>query len=341
MKAKTIKASGYPKCLLCKENVGFAGNFNHPARQNHRIIPLMLNGYRYYMQYSPYVYYNEHCIVLNRKHVPMKVSRKSFENLLDFVTIFPHYFLGSNADLPIVGGSILSHDHYQGGRYTFAMAKAPIEKTYTFPGFENIKVGRVKWPMSTIRLQGEDREELADLAEKILGAWRKYSDPSVEILAETDGTPHNTITPIARRRGSLYELDLVLRNNRTTDEYPLGIFHPHAEVHHIKKENIGLIEVMGLAVLPARLKKEMALLGAELVKGTPDISGMPEIASHADWYKMLREKYPEVSQENVEGILQEEIGKVFEIVLTHAGVYKRDAKGMEAFDRFVATAAED
>ena len=340
-KAKLAPSSGYPKCLLCRENEGYAGHPGHPARETHRLIPLRLSAHRWFLQYSPYTYYNEHCIVLNRKHVPMKVSRKSFENLLDFVTIFPHYFLGSNADLPIVGGSILSHDHYQGGRYTFAMAKAPIEKTYTFPGFKNIKVGRVKWPMSTIRLQGEDREELADLAEKILDAWRKYSDPSVEILAETDGTPHNTITPIARRRGNLYELDLVLRNNRTTKEHPLGLFHPHAEVHHIKKENIGLIEVMGLAVLPARLKKEMALLGAELVKGTPDISGMPEIASHADWYKMLREKYPEVSQENVEGILQEEIGKVFEIVLTHAGVYKRDAKGMEAFDRFVATAAED
>lgn len=340
-KAKLAPSSGYPKCLLCRENEGYAGHPGHPARETHRLIPLRLSAHRWFLQYSPYTYYNEHCIVLNRKHVPMKVSRKSFENLLDFVTIFPHYFLGSNADLPIVGGSILSHDHYQGGRYTFAMAKAPIEKTYTFPGFENIKVGRVKWPMSTIRLQGEDREELADLAEKILDAWRKYSDPSVEILAETDDTPHNTITPIARRRSSLYELDLVLRNNRTTKEHPLGLFHPHAEVHHIKKENIGLIEVMGLAVLPARLKKEMALLGAELVKGTPDISGMPEIASHADWYKMLREKYTEVSQENVEGILQEEIGKVFEIVLTHAGVYKRDAKGMEAFDRFVATAAED
>ena len=273
-KAKLAPSSGYPKCLLCRENEGYAGHPGHPARETHRLIPLRLSAHRWFLQYSPYTYYNEHCIVLNRKHVPMKVSRKSFENLLDFVTIFPHYFLGSNADLPIVGGSILSHDHYQGGRYTFAMAKAPIEKFYTFPGFEDIKVGRVKWPMSTIRLQGEDRETLADLAEKILDAWRKYSDPSVEILAETDGTPHNTITPIARRRGNLYELDLVLRNNRTTKEHPLGLFHPHAEVHHIKKENIGLIEVMGLAVLPARLKKEMARVGEELVKGTPDISGM-------------------------------------------------------------------
>ena len=340
-KAKLAPSSGYPKCLLCRENEGYAGHPGHPARETHRLIPLRLSAHRWFLQYSPYTYYNEHCIVLNRKHVPMKVSRKSFENLLDFVTIFPHYFLGSNADLPIVGGSILSHDHYQGGRYTFAMAKAPIEKFYTFPGFEDIKVGRVKWPMSTIRLQGEDREELADLAEKILDAWRKYSDPSVEILAETDGTPHNTITPIARRRGNLYELDLVLRNNRTTKEHPLGLFHPHAEVHHIKKENIGLIEVMGLAVLPARLKKEMARVGEELVKGTPDISGMTEIASHADWYKMLREKYPTVSEQDVTGILEEEIGKVFETVLTHAGVYKRDAKGMEAFDRFVATAAKD
>lgn len=340
-KAKLAPSSGYPKCLLCRENEGYAGHPGHPARETHRLIPLRLSAHRWFLQYSPYTYYNEHCIVLNRKHVPMKVSRKSFENLMDFVTIFPHYFLGSNADLPIVGGSILSHDHYQGGRYTFAMAKAPIEKTYTFPGFENIKVGRVKWPMSTIRLQGEDREELADLAEKILDKWRKYSDPSVEILAETDGTPHNTITPIARRRGNLYELDLVLRNNRTTKEHPLGLFHPHAEVHHIKKENIGLIEVMGLAVLPARLKKEMALVAKELVKGTEDISGMPEIASHADWYKMLREKYPTITEQNVDDILKEEIGKVFEIVLTHAGVYKRDAKGMEAFDRFIAAAAKD
>src|SRR5574344_631754 len=239
-KAKLVKSSTYPKCLLCRENEGYAGHAGHPARQTHRLIPLRLSGHRWFMQYSPYTYYNEHCIVLNRKHIPMKVSRKSFENLLDFVTILPHYFLGSNADLPIVGGSILSHDHYQGGRYTFAMAKAPVEKSYTFAGYPDIKAGRVKWPMSTIRLTGEDREELCDLAEKILNKWRAYSDESVGILAESDGEPHNTVTPIARRKGEAYELDLVLRNNRTSEEHPLGIFHPHAEVHHIKKENIGL-----------------------------------------------------------------------------------------------------
>ena len=280
--------------------------------------------------------------MLNRKHIPMKVSRKSFENLLDFVTIFPHYFLGSNADLPIVGGSILSHDHYQGGRHTFAMAKAPVEKSYVIKDYPDIKVGRVKWPMSTLRLTGEDREALAGLAEKILAAWRSYSDASVGILAASEGEMHNTITPIARRRGSLYELDLVLRNNRTSAEHPLGIFHPHAEVHHIKKENIGLIEVMGLAVLPARLKDEMHRVGEELVKGTPDIAGIEAIeaiAKHAEWYKMLAAKYPQVTAGNVENILKEEIGQVFKTVLTHAGVYKRDDEGMAAFDRFVDSLA--
>ena len=336
-KAKLAPSSGYPKCLLCRENEGYAGHPGHPARETHRLIPLRLSAHRWFLQYSPYTYYNEHCIVLNRKHVPMKVSRKSFENLLDFVTIFPHYFLGSNADLPIVGGSILSHDHYQGGRYTFAMAKAPIEKTYTFPGFENIKVGRVKWPMSTIRLQGEDREELADLAEKILGAWRKYSDPSVEILAETDGTPHNTITPIARRRGSLYELDLVLRNNRTTKEHPLGLFHPHAEVHHIKKENIGLIEVMGLAVLPSRLKAEMADVEAALAAHTPAAEYGENIQKHAEWAMDILARHPELNAENVHTIVQDEIGHVFAEVLADAGVYKMDTAGRAGFERFLAS----
>ena len=335
-KAKLVKSTSYPKCLLCRENEGFAGHAGHPARETHRLIPLRLSGHRWFLQYSPYTYYNEHCIVLNRKHVPMKISRRSFENLLDFVTIFPHYFAGSNADLPIVGGSILSHDHYQGGRYDFAMAKAPIEKHYKFAGFEKVEAGRVKWPMSTIRLRGEDREEIIELADKIQLAWRGYSDEAAEILAETEGNPHNTVTPIARRRGSLYELDLVLRNNRTTEEHPLGLFHPHAEVHHIKKENIGLIEVMGLAVLPARLKAEMKRVGEELAKGTEDISGIEEIRSHADWYKKLRSKYPAVKAEETEKILHREIGRVFEKVLTHAGVYKRTEEGMEAFDRFVA-----
>ena len=335
-KAKLVKSTSYPKCLLCRENEGFAGHAGHPARETHRLIPLRLSGHRWFLQYSPYTYYNEHCIVLNRKHVPMKISRRSFENLLDFVTIFPHYFAGSNADLPIVGGSILSHDHYQGGRYDFAMAKAPIEKHYKFAGFEKVEAGRVKWPMSTIRLRGEDREEIIELADKIQLAWRGYSDEAAEILAETEGNPHNTVTPIARRRGSLYELALVLRNNRTTEEHPLGLFHPHAEVHHIKKENIGLIEVMGLAVLPARLKSEMKRVGEELAKGTEDISGIEEIRSHADWYRKLRSKYPAVKAEETEKILQREIGRVFEKVLTHAGVYKRTEEGMEAFDRFVA-----
>jgi len=339
--AKQQAQTSYPKCLLCRENEGYAGRIGHPARKTHRLIPLRLSGHRWFMQYSPYTYYNEHCIVLNRKHVPMKGSKRSFENLLDFVTILPHYFLGSNADLPIVGGSILTHDHYLGGRYTFAMAKAPVEKTYSFPEFPNVKVGRVKWPMSTLRLTGEDRDELTDLANKILRKWRKYSDESVDILAETDGTPHNTVTPIARRKGEAYELDLVLRNNRTTPEYPLGIFHPHEEVHHIKKENIGLIEVMGLAVLPARLKAEMAQVADELVKGTPDISDMPEIAKHAAWYKMLLKKYPGVTRESVDKVLKEEIGQVFLQVLTHAGVYKRNEQGMAAFDRFVAAVQED
>ena len=338
--AKQQAQTSYPKCLLCRENEGYVGRIGHPARKTHRLIPLRLSGHRWFMQYSPYTYYNGHCIVLNRKHVPMKVSKRSFENLLDFVTILPHYFLGSNADLPIVGGSILTHDHYQGGRYTFAMAKAPVEKTYAFKDFPNVKVGRVKWPMSTLRLTGEDRDELTDLADKILKKWRGYSDESAGILAETDGTPHNTITPIARRKGEGYELDLVLRNNRTTPEYPLGIFHPHAEVHHIKKENIGLIEVMGLAVLPARLKSEMAQVAEELVKGTEDISGIPEIAKHAAWYQTVQKKYPGLTKENVNKVLQEEIGQVFLQVLTHAGVYKRNAQGMEAFDRFVAAVQE-
>ncbi len=341
--AKKHASTSYPKCLLCRENEGYAGRIGYPARKNHRLIPIRLAGHRWFMQYSPYTYYNEHCIVLNRRHIPMKISRRSFENLLDFVTILPHYFLGSNADLPIVGGSILTHDHYQGGRYTFAMAKAPIEKSYQIKGFENIHIGRVKWPMSALRLRADydDRDDLIDLATMILKKWRKYSDPSVDILAETDGELHNTITPIARRNGEGYELDIVLRNNRTTPEYPLGIFHPHADVHHIKKENIGLIEVMGLAVLPARLKAEMAHLGDELVKGTPDISGMEDIAKHADWYQMLSKKYPGVTSDSVERVLKEEIGQVFLRVLTDAGVYKRDEQGMAAFDRFVESLQED
>ena len=335
-KAKLLKASSYPKCLLCRENEGYAGRSNHPARQTHRLIPLELGGHSWFLQYSPYTYYNEHCIVLNSEHVPMKISRRTFENLADFLDIFPHYFAGSNADLPIVGGSILSHDHYQGGRYTFAMERAAVEKEYSFAGFPAVRAGRVKWPMSVLRLTSEDRGQLIALAERILTAWRGYSDASVDILAATDGVPHNTVTPIARRRGAAYEFDLVLRNNRTTEEHPLGLFHPHAEVHHIKKENIGLIEVLGLAILPARLKQEIAAVGVELVKGTEDISSLPEIAKHADWYRMLRAKYNNLTEETVMPILQQETGLVFRQVLLHAGVFKRDAQGLTAFDAFVA-----
>ncbi|MBR1396232.1 MAG: UDP-glucose--hexose-1-phosphate uridylyltransferase [Selenomonadaceae bacterium] len=340
-KAKTVKASGYPKCLLCRENEGYAGHANHPARETHRLIPLNFRGNEWFLQYSPYTYYNEHCIVLNKNHIPMKIDRNTFENIFDFITEFPHYFVGSNADLPIVGGSILSHDHYQGGHYTFAMAKAPIEKTYEFDGFPEVKAGRVKWPMSTIRLQSKNRQQLMDLCEKILAKWRGYTDETVDILAETDGTPHNTITPIGRRRGEEYEFDLVLRNNRTTEEHPLGLFHPHAEVHHIKKENIGLIEVMGLAVLPARLKDEMAHVKDNLLKNVDDISNIEDITKHADWYKNIRNKYNDINDSNVDEIIKTEIGHVFSEVLSHAGVYKRDEKGQAAFDKFVKSVSVD
>ncbi len=331
--AKLAKQSGYPKCLLCPQNEGYAGRLNHPARQNHRIIPLTLNGEKWGFQYSPYVYYNEHCIVLNQAHVPMKISRATFDRLLDFVTQFPHYTLGSNADLPIVGGSILTHDHFQGGNYEFPMARAPIETELKFKGFPAVKAGIVKWPMSVIRLDSENKEALAALAEKILKAWRGYTDKAAFIFAKTDGVPHNTITPIARRRDGLYELDLVLRNNITTDEHPLGVYHPHAELHHIKKENIGLIEVMGLAVLPSRLKKEMAALSDALVQGR-DIAGDELLAKHADWAKELSAKY-KFTKDNAEKILKKEIGIVFSKVLEHAGLYKRTEEGKAAFLRFV------
>lgn len=331
--AKLAKQSGYPKCLLCPQNEGYAGRLNHPARQNHRIIPLTLNGEKWGFQYSPYVYYNEHCIVFNQKHVPMKICRATFERLLDFVTQFPHYTLGSNADLPIVGGSILTHDHFQGGHYEFPMAKAPVETEIKFTGFPAVKAGIVKWPLSVIRLDSEKKEPLVNLAEKILKAWRSYSDKSAFIFAKTDGVPHNTITPIARRRGDLFELDLVLRNNITTDEHPLGVFHPHAELHHIKKENIGLIEVMGLAVLPSRLKKEMAALSDALVQGR-DISADATLSKHADWAAELKRKY-KFSKDNAEKILRKEIGIVFSKVLEHAGLYKRTDEGKAAFLRFV------
>ncbi len=331
--AKSAPQSGYPKCQLCYENEGYSGRANHPARQNHRIIPITIDGTDWFFQYSPYVYYNEHCIVLNKKHTPMKIDRAAFRKLLDFVRQFPHYFVGSNADLPIVGGSILSHDHFQGGRYTFAMEKAEIEETVSFPGFEDVEAGLVKWPMSVIRIRCADSARLVELADKILLAWRGYSDPSVFVYAETDGEPHNTITPIARKRGGKFELDLVLRNNITTDEYPLGVYHPHQELHHIKKENIGLIEVMGLAVLPSRLKNEMARLGEMLVNGG-DPAADEELAKHAPWAAELQKKYT-FTKDNADEILRQEIGAVFAKVLEHAGVFKRNGEGKAAFLRFV------
>lgn len=332
--AKNAKQSAYPKCQLCKENEGYAGRVNHPARQNHRIIPVTINHSDWYFQYSPYVYYNEHCIVFNSLHTPMKIERATFGKLLDFVTQFPHYFVGSNADLPIVGGSILSHDHFQGGHYTFAMAKAPIEKTLTFKGFEDVKAGIVKWPMSVIRISSADKDRLIELADRILKAWRGYTDEDAFIFAETDGEPHNTITPIARKRGEDYELDLVLRNNITTEEHPLGVYHPHAKLHHIKKENIGLIEVMGLAVLPARLKDEMAALSKAILE-KKDIRADEMLAKHADWVEEFLPKYDHIDEANIMDILHEEIGLVFNEVLKDAGVYKCTEEGRKAFMRFI------
>ena len=331
--AKLAPQSGYPKCLLCRENEGYAGRMNHPARQNHRIIPINMGGKDWCLQYSPYVYYNEHCIVFNSQHIPMKIDRSAFEKLLDFVTVFPHYFVGSNADLPIVGGSILSHEHFQGGHYTFAMETAPVEKAISFAGYEDIEAGIVKWPMSVIRLDGNDPKRLADLAEKILNCWRGYSDESVDVVAFSDGEPHNTITPIARRRGDKYELDLVLRCNITTEEHPLGVFHPHADKHHIKKENIGLIEVMGLAVLPSRLKKELSDLAQATVAGK-DLHADEVLCKHADWVEELKKQYT-FTPENAMDIILQETGKVFAAVLEDAGVYKNTEEGRRAFLRFV------
>ena len=331
--AKNAPQSGYPKCQLCPENEGYAGRINHPARANHRIVPIRVAGEDWCLQYSPYVYYNEHCIVFNSRHVPMKIDRSAFGKLLDFVTAFPHYFVGSNADLPIVGGSILSHEHFQGGRYQFAMETAPVEKPVTFRGFEDVTAGIVKWPMSVLRLDGEDPDRVADLAEKILACWRGYSDESVGVIAQSDGEPHNTITPIARRRGGLYELDLVLRCNITTAEHPLGVFHPHADKHHIKKENIGLIEVMGLAVLPSRLKQELTDLARCLAEGK-DIAGDPVLGKHDAWCEELKKKYT-FTPENAMDILMQETGRVFTEVLEDAGVYKRTEEGQKAFLGFV------
>ena len=331
--AKNAPQAGYPKCQLCRENEGYAGRMNHPARANHRIIPISVCGADWCLQYSPYVYYNEHCIVFNSQHVPMKIDRSAFEKLLDFVTLFPHYFVGSNADLPIVGGSILSHEHFQGGHYTFAMETAPVEEALSFAGYEDIQAGIVKWPMSVIRLDGSDPKRLAELADRILQAWRGYSDESVGVVAFSDGEPHNTITPIARRRGELYELDLVLRCNITTPEHPLGVFHPHADKHHIKKENIGLIEVMGLAVLPSRLKQELTDLAAAAVQGR-DISSDEQLSKHSDWVEELKKRYTFTS-ENALDILLQETGRVFSQVLEDAGVFKCTPAGRAAFRAFV------
>ena len=326
--------SNYPNCLLCQENEGYAGTLSHPARQNHRIIPLSLGGQDYFLQYSPYVYYNEHCIVFNKEHTPMKINKDVFTKLLDFVSLFPHYTIGSNADLPIVGGSILSHDHFQGGAYVFAMAKAPYEFMFELDGYRDITAGIINWPMSVIRLQGTNAERMVEAANHILTKWRAYTDAEAFVFHETDGVPHNTITPIARMNGTMFEMDLVLRNNITTEEKPWGVYHPDEKLHHIKKENIGLIEVMGLAVLPARLKKEMLQLEEAMLAGK-DIRAIEEIEKHADWVEEWRGKY-EISADNIKQILKDEVANVFVEVLECAGVYKRTEEGMNAFKRFIA-----
>ena len=338
--AGKMRSTAYPRCQLCLENEGYAGRLDHPARENHRVIPLRLGKDMWYMQYSPYVYYNEHCIVFNSEHVPMKIDKGTFKRLLSFVSMFPHYFLGSNADLPIVGGSILSHDHFQGGRYDFAMAKAPVERTFTVQGFSGVRCGVVRWPMSVIRISGGD-DAITDLADHILNRWREYTDEDAFIYAYTteDGqrVPHNTITPIARRNAEKrLEIDLVLRNNITTDEHPLGVYHPHADLHHIKKENIGLIEVMGLAVLPSRLRGELEELKEAILKGS-DLHATPSLESHAAWAETFMREYDDINENNIDGILQDEVGKVFLRVLMDAGVFKRTPEGQAAFDRFIAS----
>jgi UDPglucose--hexose-1-phosphate uridylyltransferase len=335
--ARNIPSSRYPKCLLCRENEGYAGRLNHPARQNHRIIPLNLNGEEWFFQYSPYVYYNEHCIVLKGKHEPMKISKDTFIRLLDFVEQFPHYFIGSNADFPIVGGSILSHDHFQGGNYEFAMASAEVEKEYDMEKLQGVSLGRIKWPMSVLRLEGSNKSAAIEAADYIKERWRNYTDEAVGVFSNSSGVPHNTVTPIARMKNGKYQLDLVLRNNRTSEEHPDGIFHPHRELHHIKKENIGLIEVMGLAVLPARLNTELKELSRYLTNRSrvEEINENEELAKHVEWYRELIHKYPDINEENIEDIIRREVGLKFLKVLEHAGVFKRDEEGMKAFDRFV------
>lgn len=337
--AKNAKQSSYPKCQLCAENVGYAGRVNHPARQNHRVIEITVAGKKWGFQYSPYVYYNEHCIAFNSEHIPMAINRDAFVKLFDFIKLFPHYFIGSNADLPIVGGSILSHDHFQGGHYQFPMASAPIEKHYTIKGFEDVEVGRVKWPMSVIRIRHKNAEKLIELGDVILQKWRNYTNEDAFVFAYTDGEPHSTITPIARKVGDVFELDLVLRNNITTEQYPLGVYHPHDELHHIKKENIGLIEVMGLAVLPARLKEELEVL-KEFIINNKDLRSDERIVKHADWAEQFVKKYDSITEQNVDEIVEKEVGLVFEQVLCHAGVFKRDEKGKQYFDKFVQTLSE-
>lgn len=337
--AGKAKQTGYPKCQLCHECEGYSGRVDYPARENHRIIPIEIQGSEWGFQYSPYVYYNEHCIVLNAQHTPMKIDKAAFHKLFDFVTQFPHYFVGSNADLPIVGGSILAHEHFQGGHYTFAMAKAPVDRHFTVSGFEDVEAGIVKWPMSVIRLSGRDPERLAALADRILTRWRSYTDEAAFLFAETDGTPHSTITPIARKADGQFQLDLVLRNNITTEEHPLGVFHPHAKLHHIKKENIGLIEVMGLAVLPSRLKQELSDLQEAMLSGR-NLRDDAVLAKHADWVEEFTAKYAArgiaITEDNIAQILRDEIGLVFLEVLEDAGVYKRTPEGQAAFDRFIA-----
>lgn len=332
--AKSISQIEYPKCLLCKENEGYAGRLNHPSRQNHRIIPIELNKEKWFLQYSPYVYYNEHCIVLNREHVPMKISRGTFIRLLDFVDKFPHYFIGSNADLPIVGGSILTHDHFQGGNYEFPMAKAEVEKKYELKGFKDLAFGRVKWPMSVLRLEGDNKERLVEGAEYIREVWSNYTDSNADIISNTNGVPHNTITPIARMKNNRFQLDLVLRNNRISKEYPDGIFHPHKELHHIKKENIGLIEVMGLAVLPGRLSVELNELSKYLIKREKAYK-THDLSKHEKWFFELLSKYPDINSGNVFTIIKKEVGLKFLRVLMDSGVFKRNDIGNEAFDRFI------
>ena len=338
--ARLSKASTYPLCQLCIDNEGYEGRANHPARQNHRIIPVEICGQKWGFQYSPYVYYNEHCILLNTEHVPMVIDKNVFLKLLDFIRQFNHYMIGSNADLPIVGGSILSHEHFQGGNHVFAMHKVESERFYKISGFEDVEVSTLKWPMSVIRLKSEDTDKIVELSDKILSSWRNYTDEDAFIFAETNGEKHNTITPIASMSDGKYVMDLVLRNNITTEEHPLGVYHPHAEYHHIKKENIGLIEVMGLAVLPSRLVEELNAVADAIINGL-DMSENKKTAAHKEWAEEVVKNHPEINRTNVDEILKQEVGKVFVNVLEHAGVYKRDEQGRTAFDRFIKKVHED